>query len=116
MVMRAQHLAGSVPQAAELMDSRTRRETLLKLTVTSAKGCPVWGDPSHRSRAFPPEGYLFALPEAKTASLLQGVFAKVPPASSGAQGKVGARFLGCPPGLKNGLMDVGSRLPGSCGD
>lgn len=37
VVMRAQHLAGSIPQAAELRNSRTRREILLKLTVTSSK-------------------------------------------------------------------------------
>jgi len=37
MVMRAQHLAGSIPQPAEVMSSRTRGEILLKVTVTSAK-------------------------------------------------------------------------------
>lgn len=49
MVMGTQHLAGSIPKAAELMNSRTRRGIILKQTVASSKGCPVWGDPSHQS-------------------------------------------------------------------
>lgn len=121
MVTRAQHLAGYIPQVAELMNSRTRREILLKLTITITELAYISLSPAKRSQSpelsCPPRGVSFWLARSPDSIPPRSFFfAKVPPASSGAQEKVGARFLGCPQGLKNGLMVIGSWLPSSRGD